>query len=408
MRVGIGVDLPVRMAHRKGGWITGLGIGLLVGLTSLSAQAQSSDQSMEKRIDRLEESMSLMTKALPAWRKRFEFNGDLRLRYQYENTEDSSGETERHRGRLRYRLGVAAEVTKQIHVVLGLASGGDDPRSTNQTFQDTFSSKGVRLDLAYAEYEPYKGIALVGGKFKNPLWLPSDLLWDSDINPEGAAVQADVDVLPDLNVLFMIGVFVIDESSDGADPYVVPIQAGVSYEFAERFDFKVAFTYYSFADVKGTALEFSEQFDGVGNTLVNDVLLYDYDSISVGAELGIHKLLGKIIPYVGLVGEYVHNPDPDDDNEGYLGGIKIGHSKVSDGGQWQASFLYRYLERDAFPDTFPDSDFLGGSTNGEGFEFIASYAVVKHVSLGIDYYRSEQIDGDGDQDLFQFDVVFKF
>jgi len=234
------------------------------------------------------------------------------------------------------------------------------------------------------------------------------LLWDSDINPEGGALQLDLETMPNLNVIFATAVFVIDENSDGADPLVIPIQGGLSYKFTEQVDVKLAATYYSFVDVKGTALEFSAPFAGVGNTLVNDVLMFDYDAISVSAELGLSKLLGEIIPYVGLIGEYVHNPDPDDDNDGYLGGIKIGHRKVSEGGQWQANFLYRYLERDAWPDVFPDSDFLGGSTDGEGFEITVEYAVIKHVTVGMDYYHSEQIDGDADQDLLQLDVVLKF
>ena len=382
-------------------WITGLGTGWLVVLTFLSVQAQT----VEQRVDKLESSMSKMIEALPIWAKRFELEGDFRLRYQYE---DTTGETERHRGRLRYRLGLTANVTDQIKAVFGLASGGDDPRSTNQTFQDTFSGKGVRLDLAYAEYQPFKGVKLFGGKFKNPIWRPSDLLWDSDINPEGGALQLDLETMPNLNVIFATAVFVIDENSDGADPLVIPIQGGLSYKFTEQVDVKLAATYYSFVDVQGTALEFSAPFAGVGNTLVNDVLMFDYDAISVSAELGLSKLLGEIIPYVGLIGEYVHNPDPDDDNDGYLGGIKIGHRKVSEGGQWQANFLYRYLERDAWPDVFPDSDFLGGSTDGEGFEITVEYAVIKHVTVGMDYYHSEQIDGDADQDLLQLDVVLKF
>ena len=104
----------------------------------------------------------------------------------------------------------------------------------------------------------------------------------------------------------------------------------------------------------------------------------------------------------------MYNFDPDDDNEGYLGGIKIGHRQVSESGQWQATFLYRHLERDAWPDVFPDADFLGGSTNGEGYEFIVDYGVNKYVTLTLDYYHSEQIDGDADQEILQLDVVLKF
>jgi hypothetical protein len=48
------------------------------------------------------------------------------------------------------------------------------------------------------------------------------------------------------------------------------------------------------------------------------------------------------------------------------------------------------------------------STNGEGLEITLEYGVFKHVTLGLDYYNSEQIDGNADQDLLQLDVVLQF
>jgi hypothetical protein len=216
--------------------------------------------------------------------------------------EDTTGEAERHRGRFRYRLAVTATITDQLKTVFGLASGGSDPRSTNQTFEDSFSHKPVQIDLAYAQYQPIKAIKLVGGKFKNPIWLPSDLLWDSDINPEGGAVQLDFATAIGFDIRFNTGIFVIDEDSGGGDPFVIPIQGGISYAFDKQIDFQLAVTYYSFVDVEGSALEFSKPFAGLGNTLVDDVLMFDYDSISMGAEVGFNKLLGEIMPYIGLFG----------------------------------------------------------------------------------------------------------
>jgi hypothetical protein len=83
-----------------------------------------------------------------------------------------------------------------------------------------------------------KDIKLLGGKFKNPIWRPSDLLWDSDINPEGGAIQLKFKMIPNLDVFFMTGIFVIDENSDGGDPFLVPIQGGVSYKFAKLRDLR--------------------------------------------------------------------------------------------------------------------------------------------------------------------------
>ena len=105
----------------------------------------------------------------------------------------------------RYRLAVDANILENLTVGFGLASGGDDPRSTNQTFTDSFSHKGIRIDLAFAEYRPAPWLALIGGKFKNPLWIPSDWLWDSDIRPEGGALSLNYKVQPGIALFWFPG-----------------------------------------------------------------------------------------------------------------------------------------------------------------------------------------------------------
>ena len=60
----------------------------------------------------------------------------------------------RERYRYRLRLGAEAEVTDDVKVGLGFASGGSDARSTNETLDDGFSTKDARLDYAFAEWTP--------------------------------------------------------------------------------------------------------------------------------------------------------------------------------------------------------------------------------------------------------------
>jgi hypothetical protein len=92
-------------------------------------------QNLEERVQQLEQQVG---DGIPAWLHQFKFSGDLRLRYQHEDQDGSPG---RDRGRYRARLNVTAQVVEQIKVIIGLASGSDDPRSTNETFDDSFSSK---------------------------------------------------------------------------------------------------------------------------------------------------------------------------------------------------------------------------------------------------------------------------
>ncbi len=399
------------MKQRKRWWIVGAVLGALVLAGSMSVRAQT----LEERVQKLEKHVG---EGLPDWLHKFKLSGDLRLRYQRDDRDaDGQNFPERDRGRYRARLNVTAQVVEQIKVIIGLASGSDDPRSTNETFDDSFSSKGVNIDLAYAEYRPVKWIKILGGKMKNPIWRPSDLLWDSDIRPEGGAGSLQYKLLPEMTVFFTVAGFVLDEDSSEDEPLMIPVQGGLDAKLAQVFRVKLAVTYYEFIDVEDSVLEFSEG----SNTLTSDpdpVLRYDYDAVSVSGELGLDLkgfgTLGAIIAYAGVLGDYVVNLDPDDDNQGFLVGVKIGHKKVKTAGQWQFKYLYRRLERDAWLDIFPDSDFFGGATHAEGHEIIAVVGVYKNVSLAIDYYRTEEIDSDVSglddlvEDVFQFDVLMKF
>lgn len=72
-------------------------------------------------------------------------------------------------------------------------------------------------------------------------------------------------------------------------------------------------------------------------------------------------------------------------------------------------YSYRRLEKDAWPDVFPDSDFHGGDTNVRGHEAIVNFALWKNIWLALDYYRSQRIvDLKQKENLFQFDFNVKF
>ncbi len=119
-----------------------------------------------------------------AWTNTIALKGDLRTRYDFTDREGSEA---RGRGRLRYRLGVIANPATNIEVGAGIASGAGDQRSANQTFDQVFSGKQLSLDYAYMQYGFGHGVTAVAGKFaiKNYLWTPTDVMWDTDINPEG-------------------------------------------------------------------------------------------------------------------------------------------------------------------------------------------------------------------------------
>jgi hypothetical protein len=343
----------------------------------------------------------------PDWIKNIKFAGDFRLRYQWEHRDATTGDDpDRDRFRFRWRVGAQTKVFNNLNVGFGLASGGGDPRSTNQTFQDTFSKKPVTIDYAFAVYKPFDWVSISGGKLKRtPIWYPSDLLWDTDITPEGVGIAFNQPVLPMLDAFVNMSGFILDENSTHTDPYMFAIQPGVNFKFGKAANLKVALAYYRLWGIKNKPqLDYSSNT----NTLSGGQYVNSYNVWTPGAELRFN-LPTEMVPYASLYGEYVYNPDPSTDRHGYIAGIKFGRKDIKSFGDWQAGYSYRYLESDAWLDVFPDSDFYGGRTNAKGHELFLTFGLWKHLTFGLDYYHTMRIKGTRQtENLLQADMIFKF
>jgi hypothetical protein len=105
------------------------------------------------------------------WASKVGLYGDFRYRYEYIG--DDSAESDRHRNRIRARLGLDAKVNDEWNLGFRLATAGTqnagtsgDPVSTNQDLNESFSKKPIWIDLAYFNYHPgwIKGLGITGGK----------------------------------------------------------------------------------------------------------------------------------------------------------------------------------------------------------------------------------------------------
>ena len=117
------------------------------------------------------------------------FSGDIRLRGEPFFGGPSDQSLDRARARVRARFNATAKLGEQFRTGITLASGDvNDPTSTNATLTGFYTRKAVALDQAFVEFTPkqFKPLTLVGGKFRYP-WYNTELTWDKDINPEGAA-----------------------------------------------------------------------------------------------------------------------------------------------------------------------------------------------------------------------------
>ncbi len=353
-----------------------------------------------------------MKTSIPEWVQKTKLKGDARVRYQYEKKKNDT--ESRTRGRVRFRLGLENQVNDQWKIGAGLATAevattSDDARSTNMTFTDGFRRGDIRLDYAFAEFQAAPWAKAIAGKFVKTdyLWVPTDLIWDSDINPAGAGLHLEHKFSDNLNVYLNDGLWVIDENgkTDRTDPFMGYVQAGVKTQMG-AVDAHVAGIYYGFAGVKGTTVDGTSST----NTLTGGVLQYDYDSLGASAEIGIKNPLGlESIERLAFFGDYIQNVDPNDNKIGWASGVKFGDAKVVGKNQWQVKYQYSYLGMDAFIDAFPDSDRLGGVTDTKGHEWILEYGLSKNVVLGLDYYQDDRITGTKNrQKLIQADLNLKF
>lgn len=347
---------------------------------------------------------------LPNWVNRIHFKGDFRLRYQYQDKKKSDGtKINRNRGRYRWRFGAVADVTedKKWQMGFGLCSGSGDPRSTNQTFTNDFETPDARIDYAYAQYQPFRQWKIIGGQFNNPLYKTKDMVWDSDIRPQGVAAPLKYKVNDRFGFFLNPALFVLQEfKAKEETAWMFVLQPGVRIKPTNGTWIKLAGAWYLNRDVQGNQFEYSS---GTNSTDANGHLLDNYSSVALDGEFGF-KFSGPV-QKLAFFGQFIKS-DADNDNVGWLAGVKFGRS-LKKFGDWVFEYNYRRLEKDAVLDFMPDSDFYGGKTNAAGHELEFKFGLAKHVSLAMDYYNTRKIDYAGDktdepENVFQFDVKFKF
>jgi hypothetical protein len=375
------------------------------------------------------------SETLPAWLQTTKIKGDFRLRYQYNHGKTVADQTsERHRGRFRLRLGVESKVNDKLLVALGLATGLSDTggstvnkdyiRSTNQSFDNSFAKHPINLDYAFAKYTATPWLSLIGGKMllKDALWEPGDLMWDTDITPEGAVFDIAKKLNSNTGLFLKTGFFVFEEdSASGDDPWMAHVQPGVDINLTDAISLRSALAFDYFG-VGNTTLNGSGKTNSWYSTGESITPKKDVVNIMPAVEVKFKepfKALGiKFLnfPEVKLFGEYVRNLNdskPDDNKSGFMLGFGFGAAKVEGFGDWQASYNFARLERDAILDILPDSDRYDGKTSMRGHEFKLSYGLGKNTWLDFDIYRIQRIPYPGaatkaPETLVQVDWNMKF
>jgi len=341
------------------------------------------------------------------WLEGVKVSGDIRMRYegQFRDTATRNGK-DQHRGRFRFRIGAKKMVVDdQVELGFRIATGGGTT-STNQSFDTNFSGKGLFIDRVYAKFTPNsaKGLTVVGGKMANPL-VGTDLIWDSDLNPEGVWAQFK-QAGEGFSPFVSGGYFIVDEDNRTvASPHDTTLFSGqVGFEASPATDvtWTAAATYYD-VDVHAGS---------TGAGFVASAMPRNYKLINVTNKVKF-KIAGQA---VGTYFDWVHNCGNDDvrarfkdKDNGFAVGVGVGKNKKK--GDVSVKYKYAYIEPNCTVPGWADSDFgLGTGTNAKGHKVSVAYNVADVWTIEAAVFRTSAIVGSTNTDntMVQLDSVWKW
>ena len=347
------------------------------------------------------------------------FTGDLRLRFQRNSdNDDSSSKTvksnqeSRDRFRVRFRLGFVWQTNENWEIGAGLATGGSDGRSTNETLNDggVFETGDFRFDYAYAKHK-FKGENLnhtiTIGKMKTT-HKTTKAFWDGDIRPSGIAYQFKT--RDEGNKFFgNFGAYTLANLNSGresTDLALYQAQLGI-----ENSNLMVAVGYHHYGaqaqDVINTSGSFGSSFSADHN---NDI---EYRIADI---VGEYKFATGDVKWK-LFGQYAMNMGASDVTSQFNGITSDEDTAWVAGfggkyGKMEFGYEYRYVEAHSIPVFVHDSDFGDGETNYQGHVLKVKYKFTKNMSLGVTGMLAKTIEDTSsliaERDLLQLDLVYKF
>jgi hypothetical protein len=238
---------------------------------------------------------------LPEWTQRITVTGDVRVRYEHDSFPKGNyqyvpnynaintgspydtnpgnllatsplwpvyNDTEnRDRPRLRARLGVDVDLYEGFWGGVRIATGDTSaPVSFNQSLGGSggnFSKYAIWLDRAFIKYNPSSNLNISLGRFDNPFFSPTDLVWHQDLGFDGFAMQARYEVAPGFTPFLIGGAFPIFNTDlnagsafDGAtfsstDKWMGGVQVGANARPLSDVEVTVGAGYFNFWNVQG-------------------------------------------------------------------------------------------------------------------------------------------------------------
>ena len=391
--------------------------------------------------------------------------GDLRLRYEYRGTDNSAGASPNtyYRERFRYalRFGLRGDLYDDFSYGIRLETA-NNPRSPWDTFGNNTTAgavtpsdkntSGIYLGQAFLNWHPAPWYEMTLGRMPMPLYT-TPMVWDSDINPEGAFEKFKYTVgNADLFVDF--GQFVYQDPSSASefpssDTMLLTWQGGATVRLPKDTSFKIAPMFYTYVGNGTTSSGLGQTFVGQGSptgtnpgipggtaygalTAAQAQLLYNEEGIDdlsileIPAEFNFnidHSPFGAL--HGRVFGDFAYNLEGDDrargafqankaafpggsagtgQNIAYQTGIGIGsagpvygptqglvYGSTAKKNTWEARAYWQHIEQYALDVNLIDSDFFEGRANLQGIYTSFAYSVTDAIICTVRYGYASRI-----------------
>ena len=379
--------------------------------TELTSEKQAQQEAVANQVKKSD--LSAFEQKV-AWAAKTEFKGDVRVRQETVKIDGESDGKNKDRQRIRARLGAYTEINPQVNTGIRIATGGgDDARSTNQDLDNYFDKKQLWLDQAYIDYHPtaVKDLHLIGGKMPQPWVSMGDVIWDSDINPEGLAATYKHNLgNSGIEMFGSAGYYTLKDNVDGEgvqfrnDLSLYAGQLGARFAPTDSLKVTLGGSVYSYNNDKESACPTT------GTKTTPCALAVNGNSTD---EFRLYEGFGQVdianlpVP-LSLYGQYVHNAATDSDQDNaWLVGFK---SKLN---AFSLDYNYRDIQRNAVVGAFTDSDFANGTTGSRGHKVKVGYEIDKNFGVGVTYFLTKAdyattTQKDANANTLQLDVEAKF
>ena len=373
------------------------------------------DQRVESGLAQLRDSSPILT--LGPTIDGLDIRGDLRLRFERSEIDEGpadgdEGDHSRERWRMRLRVGGTWK-SDGWEVGLGLATGGADATSANQTFNDdgVFATNNIRLDYAYAKHS-WGDLSLTVGQFKNP-FKTTWIMWDGNVRPTGAVAQYR-------NQGFFLtvgGLNTIHNGTDQAEGYLIAGQVGYAGSY-DQLDYMIATAFYHInkaaIDDKSPALiDISEDDFAFEIWDVYGELSYTLHDVTIGLHGHLLKNLGADSVSTGKSAQVKHVPSDyqvDDNDMAWLLGGSVSYQRLT------LNYDYARIEGDSSYTAVNASDFGApaglASADVKGHKLSAAYTISANLTIQATAFivspieRHESAYDTGH--TYQLDAIWKF